>query len=124
QIIFSDRILISKKDMIADQDYQKVKEDISNIHPTDQFLDVCNGEIKNDQILDLYCYSFKNFKKALGSLFGEKTLTHNYKPHVLKFNGFFDRSRLEFFFNVFYLTHYEQVVRTKGIFCFKDVMQR
>lgn len=131
QIVFSDRILLSKTDLITSEQREEVEKDLKGIHPTGTLLEVVNGEIDSKKVLDLFCYSFKNFMTVvkiaspfLGARTVDRPLDHQLKSSVFRFNGKFDRARFEIFLSVFYMTHPEQIIRSKGILCFKDVSHK
>jgi G3E family GTPase len=115
QILVSDKIYLSKSDLVTPAATKTIKSELKYINET-EIVSINNTDDSSHLSLWFLKKTFLQQPKApLGP-----THSHNYETVTIELEGQFDPSKFEAFFNALFIISPAVIIRTKGIIYFKN----
>lgn len=127
QVGFADRIFISKKDLVTDEEYESLRARLVAINPRAQIEAVHMGNVDVDKVLDIYGFNMNDVLDIDPDfLTGVHKHSHNEDVAAFVFESDrpFDAGRFEQYLQSLVSVYGMDMLRYKGILYVKGLEQR
>ena len=121
QVGFADRILVSKTDLIPEEEQIRLKQRLARMNPRAPVTNVHFGETPVKDILDIRGFNLNAILEIEPGFLGEETHEHDddIKSFVFRTGKAFDPVKLEEFLSAIIQVHGANLLRYKGVLYMK-----
>ena len=126
QVGFADRILLSKSDLVSQEQCERVRQRLVRINPRAPIRTVHFGATPIADLLDIAGFSLDSILEIEPGFLGEDHHEHDdaVQSFVFRSATRFDRTRLQEFFRDLIAAHAKDLMRYKGIVAFEGMDHR
>ncbi len=128
QVAFADKIFISKKDLVSDEEYEDLKARLIAINPRAAIEPVHMGEVAVDKVLDIYGFNMNDILDVDPAFL---TGAHHHRHHEDDVSAFlftsdkpFDAPRFEQYIQSLVAVYGQDMLRYKGVLYLKGTDRR
>lgn len=128
QVAFADRIFISKKDLVTDEEYEALRARLVAINPRAMIEPVHMGEVAVDKVLDLYGFNMNDILDIDPAFLTGSHHHHHHEDDVAAFvftsDRPFDAPRFEQYVQSLVAVYGQDMLRYKGVLYLKGTDRR
>lgn len=128
QVAFADKIFISKKDLVTDEEYEALKARLIAINPRAPIEAVHMGEVAVDKVLDIYGFNMNDILDIDPSFLTGAHHHHHHEDDVSAFlfesDKPFDAPRFEQYIQSLVAVYGPDMLRYKGVLYLKGTDRR